>query len=74
MKINETMKASSKMMQGISKVEKKWGALEKDFFVEQDESIRVGNGFYDGCGLYSKSLYGGQYIAIVAHDGSISYR
>lgn len=68
------MKASAKMMAGIAKVEKKFGELEKDFFVETIEANRVGKGFYDGCGLYDKHLYGGQYIAIVAHDGTISYR
>ena len=68
------MKASKEMMAGIAKVEKKFGKLEKDYFVERDECNRVGGDYYDGCGLYSKILYGGQYIAIVAHDGTISYR
>ena len=62
------MKASKKMLNTIAKMEKKYGELNKDFFVEKIESNRVGNGFYDGCTLTCdvvKSLY-----IVVAHDGT----
>lgn len=62
------------MAQGIATVESKWGTLEKDYFVEALECNREEEGYYDGCGLYSPHLYGKQYIAIVAYDGTISYR
>lgn len=62
------MKASVKMQKTIEKMEKKYGKLNKDYFVEQIESNRVGRGFYDGCELTSdiiKSL-----SIVVAHDGT----
>lgn len=64
------MKASKKMLAAIAKVEKKYGELDKDFFVERIESSRVGRGFYDGCQLTSNIL---QSVNIfVAHDGTIN--
>lgn len=61
------LKASRKMEATIEKMEKKFGALNRDYFVEPIESNRVGRGFYDGCTLTCdviKSLH-----IIVAHDG-----
>lgn len=49
-------------------MEKKWGKLNKDYFVETIESNRVGRGFYDGCTLTCdilKNLH-----IVVAHDGT----
>ena len=49
-------------------MEKKYGELQKDYFVETIESNRVGRGFYDGCTLTCnilKSLH-----IVVAHDGT----
>ena len=63
-----TMKSSKKMEATIAKMEKKYGKLNSDYFVETIESNRVGRGFYDGCTLTCdilKNLY-----IVVAHDGS----
>ena len=65
------MKASKKMLAAIAKVEKKYGELDKEFFVERIESNRVGRGFYDGCQLTSNILQ--SVNIIVAHDGTINY-
>ena len=49
-------------------MEKKWGKLNRDYFVETIESNRVGRGFYDGCTLTCdilKNLH-----IVVAHDGT----
>ncbi len=63
------MKASYKMKKTISNLEMKYGALNKEFFVEPREENRVGRGFYDGCRL--TSTIPDVYINIVvAHDGS----
>lgn len=62
------MKASKKMQATIAMLEKKYGKLNKDFFVEAIEQNRVGRGFYDGCELTCdiiKNLY-----IVVAHDGT----
>lgn len=62
------MKSSKKMEETIERMEKKYGKLNRDYFVESIISNRVGNGFYDGCELTCdviKSL-----DIIVAHDGS----
>ena len=65
------MKASKKMLAAIAKVEKKYGELDRYFFVEKNEANRVGRGFYDGCQLTSNIL---QNVNIfVAHDGTINY-
>lgn len=63
------MKASYKMRQTIQRMERKYGELEKEYFVEPIESNRVGRGFWDGCRLTSnvKSVY---INIIVAHDGT----
>lgn len=65
------MKASKKMLAAIAKVEKKYGELDKEFFVERLETNRVGRGFYDGCQLTSNILQ--SVNIIVAHDGTINY-
>lgn len=64
------MKVSKKMEKAISKVEKILGEMKKDYFVERDESCRVGRGFYDGCELSSPYYRGGMAI-IVNHNGEI---
>lgn len=63
------MKASYKMRKTIEMMERKYGELEKEYFVEPIESNRVGRGFWDGCRLTSpvKSVY---INIIVAHDGT----
>lgn len=64
------LKVSAKMRKGIEKLERKFGKLNKRFFVERNEGERVGRGFYDGCRLtftFIKSL-----DFVVAHDGTIS--
>lgn len=64
------LKASYKMRKAIEKLERKHGSLNKRFFVERNECVRVGRGFYDGCRLtftFIKSL-----VFVVAHDGTIS--
>lgn len=65
------MKASKKMLAAIAKVEKKYGELDKEFFVERLETNRVGRGFYDGCQLTSNILQ--SVNIIVSHDGTINY-
>jgi len=62
------MKTSKKMQATIARMEKKWGKLNKDYFVEAIVSNRVGHGFYDGCTLTSDILKG--LHITVAHDGS----
>lgn len=62
------MKSSKKMEATIARMEKKWGKLNRDYFVESIESNRVGRGFYDGCTLTCdilKNLH-----IVVAHDGT----
>lgn len=64
------LKVSYKMRKAIEKLERKFGKLNKRFFVERNECVRVGRGFYDGCRLtftFIKSL-----DFVVAHDGTIS--
>ena len=65
------MKASKKMLAAIAKVEKNYGELDKEFFVERLETNRVGRGFYDGCQLTSNILQ--NVNIIIAHDGTINY-
>lgn len=63
------LKVSAKMRKAIEKLERKFGKLNKRFFVERNEGVRVGRGFYDGCRLtftFIKSL-----DFVVAHDGTI---
>lgn len=62
------MKASKKMEATIAKMEKKYGKLNRDYFVENIISNRVGRGFYAGCELTCDILKG--LCIIVAHDGS----
>ena len=64
----KNLKASKKMQATIARMEKKWGKLNKDYFVETIESNRVGRGFYDGCTLTCdilKNLH-----IVVAYDGT----
>ena len=60
------MKASYKMRQTIERLERKFGKLEKDYFVEP---YSVHRGFYDGCRLTS-NIQSVHINIIVAHDGS----
>ena len=64
------LKASYKMRKAIEKLEKKYGKLNKRFFVEMDERVRVGHGFYDGCHLTDDIIQSRNIF--VAHDGRIS--
>ena len=64
------LKVSSKMKKSIEKLEKKYGSLNKRFFVERLECNRVGNGFYDGCQLTDDLIQSRNIM--VAHDGTIS--
>ena len=63
------MKVSSKMRKAIEKLEKKYGKLNKRFFVEMDERVRAGHGFYDGCQLTDDIIQSRNFI--VAHDGTL---
>ena len=65
---DENLKPSKKMEATIERLEKKYGKLNRDYFVEPIEANRVGRGFYDGCTLTCdiiKSLN-----IVVAHDGT----
>ena len=62
------LRPSKAMLATIARLEKKYGELEKDFFVEAIESNRVGGGFYDGCTLTDKRIQ--SLNIVVAHDGS----
>ena len=64
------MKVSSKMRKAIEKLEKKYGKLNKRFFVETDERVSAGHGFYDGCQLTDDIIQSRNFI--VAHDGTIN--
>ena len=65
------LKASYKMGKAIKKLEKKYGKLNKRFFIEKDEEGRVSHGFYDGCQLTDDIIQGRNIV--VAHDGTISF-
>lgn len=39
------LKVSAKMRKGIEKLERKFGKLNKRFFVERNKEVRVGRGF-----------------------------
>lgn len=62
------MKSSKKMEATIERLEKKYGKLNRDYFVEQIVSNRVGRGFYDGCELTCDILKG--LHIVVDHDGT----
>lgn len=64
------LKVSSKMRKAIEKLEKKYGQLNKRFFVEMDERERVGRGFYDGSQLTDDIIQSRNIF--VAHDGTIN--
>ena len=66
----EGLKISSKMKKAIEKLEKKYGKLNKRYFIERDERVRVGNGIYDGCQLTDDIIKSRNIV--VAHDGTIS--
>lgn len=57
------------MQKSIARIEKKYGELKKEFFVEQNPDNRVGRGFYDGCELTCDILQ--SLKIVVSHDGSI---
>lgn len=61
------MKASYKMRKRIEWIERKFGEMDKEYFVEKNESVRVGRGFYDGCQMTDKIT---RRAYIVAHDGT----
>lgn len=64
------MKPSKKMLSTIKSIEKQYGTLNRDYFIEPRVENRVGNGFFDGC-LLTSNLSSIQNIHIVvAHDGS----
>lgn len=65
------MKASVKMQKAIARIEKMYGKLNKEYFVEQNPENRVGRGFYDGCELTCDILH--SLKIVVSHDGS-SYK
>jgi hypothetical protein len=64
------LKVSSKMRKGIAKLERKFGKLNKRFFIERNEGERVGRGFYDGCKLTCSIIQSLDFV--VAHDGTRS--
>lgn len=64
---NYELKASYKMRMAISRLEKKFGKLQKTYGVEVHPSNRVGKGFYDYCELRSDIFRGLGYL--VNHDG-----
>lgn len=64
------LKVSSKMRKAIEKLEKKYGRLNKRFFVEMDERVRVGRGYYDGSQLTDDIIQSRNIF--VAHDGTIN--
>jgi hypothetical protein len=62
------MKSSKKMERTIARLEKKWGKLNRDYFVEPIKANRVGRGFFDGCILTCNTLE--NLHIVVAHDGT----
>ena len=62
------MKPSKKMEATIERLEKKYGKLNRDYFVEAIEANRVGRGFYDGCTLTCDIIQ--SLNIVVAHDGT----
>lgn len=64
------LKVSAKMRKAIEKLERKHGSLNKRFFVERNECVRVGRGFYDGCRLTDPIIKSLDFV--VSHDGTIS--
>lgn len=63
------LKVSNKMRKAIEKLEKKYGQLNKRFFIEMDERVRVGRGYCDGCQLTDDIIKSRNIV--VAHDGTI---
>lgn len=64
------LKVSAKMRKAIATLERKFGKLNKRFFVERNKGERVGRGFYDGCKLTCSIIQSLEFV--VAHDGTIS--
>lgn len=64
------LKVSAKMRKAIATLERKFGKLNKRFFVERNKGERVGRGFYDGCKLTCSIIQSLDFV--VAHDGTIS--
>lgn len=67
----EGLRISAKMQKAIDKLEKKYGAMNKRFFIERIESNRVGGGYFDGCQLTDDIIQSRNIM--VAYDGTISY-
>ena len=65
----EGLKISSKMKKAIVKLEKKYGKMNKRFFVDEMNK-KVGHGFYDGCQLTDDIIKSRNII--VAHDGTVN--
>mgnify|MGYP000212972276 CR=1 FL=1 len=66
---NPHIRISKKMLKGISRVEKRYGLLDKLFFIDRDESNRHGQGFADGCELEKESMPG--FCRCIRFDGTI---
>lgn len=64
------LKVSAKMRKAIATLERKFGKLNKRFFVERNKGERVVRGFYDGCKLTCSIIQSLEFV--VAHDGTIS--
>lgn len=56
------------MQATIARLEKKYGKLNKAYYVEAIESNRIGRGIYDGCTL-TCDIFKGLHIE-VSHDGT----
>jgi hypothetical protein len=66
---NPHMRISKKMLKGISRVERRYGLLDKLFFFDRDENNRHGQGFADGCELEDKFMVG--FMRGVRFDGTL---
>ena len=68
--MESALKVSAKMKKTIARLERRFGKLNKYYYVEPYKSNRVGRGFYDGCTLTCDTL---KSLHIeVAHDGTWS--
>jgi hypothetical protein len=68
--VKTSLRVSKKMLASIARMEKKYGLLNKDFFVEHDECNRRGGNWADGC-ILTCNILQDLHIA-VAFDGKIS--
>jgi len=62
------MKTSAKMKKSIKRLTKKYGNLDITYFVEPNESVRIGGKFWDGAECYCRIL---QKNWTVNHNGEI---